>query len=280
MIEVKIKNIEELFNFFRNCSNSHAFRGHLSSEWKIESSLVRSTLNIDKSTYYELEDTACSDFKSKFNIYGDPKDKPESKLGWLSMMQHYGAPTRLIDFSTSPYVALCFIIENLSPYSLKDNINFSIYSLNYSRLNEIFLDELKKRDEYMEYNLEKMNLNAEKVSDIILEGYDNSTPMFMMNEPIVSNRRIDRQNGTFLITNIFENIEVELSAEKYKKIDFKKIIIPSSLYCDIFNLLRGMNISLKNIYGDLDGLGKSIKSNLLYYSYLRASGIGQNQIQM
>ncbi len=35
-------------------------------------------------------------------------------LEWLSIMQHFGAPTRLLDFTYSIYIALYFAIEHMN----------------------------------------------------------------------------------------------------------------------------------------------------------------------
>ena len=69
------------------------------------------------------------EFKWKFPSYEKnliPKDG--ELIEWLSIMQHFGAPTRLLDFSQSMYVALFMAMDN-SFYE-----NFSIWCINKNEL--------------------------------------------------------------------------------------------------------------------------------------------------
>ena len=75
-----------------------------------------------------FEERSLTRFRSEFNLYTRDMERPDKKLSWLSLMQHYGVPTRLLDFSTSPYVALYFAIENLAPQ--KDG-DLAIYAIDY-----------------------------------------------------------------------------------------------------------------------------------------------------
>src|SRR5438874_8248315 len=91
---------------FRGCLDNH----------RLESTLERAAKSwqIPLSDLPALERRVHRDFKRTFPPRAeiDPPSR-EQDLDWLALMQHYGAPTRLLDFTYSPFVAAFFGLEML-----------------------------------------------------------------------------------------------------------------------------------------------------------------------
>ena len=261
--EIIIKDSEDLIRSMNELPNSFIYRGHADSNWKLESTLERTIGgNLSSDLASKFEDYYLKLFKSKYHIYNSDEHEPKSKLAWLSVMQHYGAPTRLIGFTESPYVALYFALEAYNPL-LKNDL--AIYALDYSSIMDESLAYISRRDSTFKKSRSEIIEEQDKLFDDVVDKL--SYEVVWITEPLELNARIDRQSGTFLTSGDKEKrIEELLSSDMYKDVRLLKFIVPSGIYEEIYALLRKMNINATTIYGDLGGLAKSIKMDMQVYA--------------
>ena len=198
-------------------------------------------------------------------------------------MQHYGCPTRMVDFSFSPYVALFMAIdsaEGLNPSSvwcLNKLVIRMMYSHKYKLKTERSLDS-KELQEAQMYEDANMMLN-----DCIQETRKDFSPNIYLLQPHRVNERVLLQQGLFAIPekidvpfedNLFslvynrepefvpfkEIIEYSESEKMFTPYDYFliKIKIPAEFRLYITETLSLMNISAETMYPGLEGLAKSL----------------------
>lgn len=262
MNQIDVASVAELLEKINSYPNNFAFRGQADSSWELQSTLERMVPHSTKRRLFE--ERSLEQFKSKFNLYSKDMDMPEKKLSWLSLMQHHGVPTRLLDFITSPYVALYFAIESLAP--TKDGF-FSIYAINYSTLVESSCQHVLAQDRSFEKYADHKSFykTCENAFEDVLDVRSYDVLWFV--DPIQINNRLEKQAGTFLISGSFEkSIDELLQSEIYKNVLVEKINIPHEFYGNIYSLLRKINLGPKGIYGDLHGLAMDIRLEMKIYS--------------
>ena len=89
------------------------FRGHKSATYNLEPSIEREAGGT-RLSWKALESELLKEFQTKapLHISSDRLPHSNDKLSWLPLMQHYGVPTRLLDFTYSPYAALYFALRD------------------------------------------------------------------------------------------------------------------------------------------------------------------------
>lgn len=112
--------IMELFAWLMAPGNTWIWRGQARFRWRLQPRLARDfaalpPLAADLSRDYAgLENGLIGFFKGRARRSLVPAPDDLDLLSWLAVMQHYGAPTRLLDWTRSPFVALWFAYEGAS----------------------------------------------------------------------------------------------------------------------------------------------------------------------
>lgn len=114
--EVIVSTPEDLIKFLRESKSrkhKYYYRGQNSNSDKLETKIRRgqgSLANEDALEEYEIK--MIEDYQRKVHHY--IKDVPEEDeyLEWLSIVQHYGGSSRLLDFTHSLFIALYFSLHN------------------------------------------------------------------------------------------------------------------------------------------------------------------------
>ena len=282
-VEITVEKASDLTALPPSLFTRFVFRGQGNKEWPLKTSLERMidsyhNGNIGSYTPFEYEKNMLKEFKWKYPGYQtNPQMIPteEQSIEWLSIMQHFGSKTRLLDFSSSLFIALYMAIYG---YSKTDA---AIWALNTDMIKRPFKKEISKDNGIIcedEIN-ERIYKEAENcINDkTVVESNLKEKKLYVV-YPKICNERISRQQGLFILpSNIAISFKATLS--EYCKIDdpfnmgideFKKseqiidsygsikFIIPDKLRYESARLLQQMNISAETMYPGVEGLAKSM----------------------
>jgi FRG domain len=261
--EIKIQSVEDLIEQLNKLPNNFFYRGIADARWSLESSLER--IIGKKWSAHEakqFEEYSLAQFQSKFHLYDTENVKPTSKLAWLSIMQHYGVPTRLLDFTESPYVALYFALEKYRPQT---EVDFAVFAFDYSAIMDCSIAHISSKDSAFTETRLSVHERQDEIFETVVDRF--AYEIAWIAEPKQLNTRLDRQAGSFLLSgNRGLRIQQILDSAPYSNVKMYKFCIQYELYTAIFALLRKMNITSKSLYGDLDGLASSIRMQMQVYS--------------
>jgi hypothetical protein len=111
-VELKIDSWSDFVaEFAFDDSFGWIFRGQADYKWGLGTSLQRAFVEanvVDAEHRAGVENSTIGFFKDRSRLYLPSIPAESDLLAWLALMQHYGAPTRLQDWTRSPFVAAYF----------------------------------------------------------------------------------------------------------------------------------------------------------------------------
>jgi len=255
--EINFQSWEEYRDFLvtwrnKTIKNQYAFRGHSDNSWKINTKLdrIRPDLeNCDYSSWYRsVEIHTTKKYCNAVNIFKEKIDNDNNIIEQLAIMQHYGAATRLLDITYSPFVATFFAVaETVYMNKTKCIWAFPYYIINDRNKNIL---NIREYDElYEKYN--KLDIVDKNGTDIIgISDYNNKL-----------NERQYHQQGAFLYSmsnkrTIEDLLHIYFGDYDTELLKMNFTIKDRNSFANAINDLRSMNITYSSLFPDMEGYGK------------------------
>lgn len=222
-----------------------AFRGMNRHDNSLASSLLR--LADGRADLGRLELALLRNFRKYAHNEAPAND---SIWDWLALGQHRGLPTRLLDWTYSPLVALHFATENPADFG-EDGV---VWCVNFVQANRLIPRRLKRRlDEEASQTVTVEMLNAFPT----LKAFDASArqPFVVFLEPPALDARILNQLALFsLMSSPSARLDEWLTTQEPSV--YRKIRIPAALKWEIRDKLDQANVNERVLFPGLDGLSR------------------------
>lgn len=249
------------------------YRGHEEANYILIPSLMRkqSWLVNERKMYNEL-------------IINCPKnfENMKSHLEYIVEMQHYGLPTRLLDITANPLVALYFACKN-NPEAYGEIVVFSIedsdikYSqsdtvsilaslplFEYEKQQEIYKDATNPKLTQEQFNkkIERLlhEVKTEKPAfkdQVIKEDLLHSLVVL----PLKNNKRILKQDGAFILCGLSKDYRnLDINDLRYKDQNGKRQLFIIENKNKFLESLNAFSINQATLFPEIDDVADYIKS--------------------
>ena len=223
----------------------YIYRGMWNKDYDLKTSLIRLG-----GAYEKLEHHLLRNFRKYAHENASPGN---SVWNWLAVAQHHGLPTRLLDWTYSPYVALHFATTDFERYDQAA----AIWCMNYVKSNEYIPKVLRDAIYHEGSNVFTPEVLEPVCSSLkALESFQKEHFVLFL-EPPSLDARIVHQYALF---SMMSSAKAALSdwLPAHPELFFR-IIIPAHLKWEIRDKLDQVNITERVLFPGLAGLSMWLK---------------------
>jgi hypothetical protein len=218
------------------------YRGHADSRWKLQSAY-------DRLKSPPKENELLNRFRQNANLLLE--QVPAKSFEWLFLMQHYGVPTRLLDWSESPLVALYFVVHDR---------NAGLMS-KAGALWVLFPLDLNRNSTELKAEVYIPSFDDEWLNNYSVEQYSKGKDTGILPLAAIATRnnpRIQAQLGVFTIGHL-KRIPIE---EIETRSHCVKLIVPASAKLRIGKELQTLGMNRFQVFPELASIGDILTEGL------------------
>jgi hypothetical protein len=186
----------------------------------------------------------------------------DSVWNWLAVAKHHGLPTRLLDWSFSPLVAMHFATSNIENF----HMDSMIWAVNYVAIHKFLPKTLYAVLSQEGAGVFTADMLADTVPDLEDLAQLSQDPFVIFFEPPSLDERIINQ---FALFSLMSSADATLDRwlEQHPGL-YHKIVIPAELKWEIRDKLDQANITERVLFPGLDGLSSWLKRHYTPRGYL------------
>lgn len=225
------------------------FRGSSTAQGKLETALMQLG-----GKYEDLEHHLLRNFRK----YAHRDVVSQDTLWqWLSVAQHHGLPTRLFDWTYSPYVAMHFATADTSKF----HVDGALWMVDFVKAHQflpLLLREQLAEEESNAFTVEMLTESIESLDE--LDSMQDPEFVIFFEPPSLDNRIVNQ----FALFSVMSSPTAHLDEWFEERPDlYQKLVIPAELKWEIRDKLDQANITERVLFPGLDGLCSWLKR---YYS--------------
>jgi hypothetical protein len=177
----------------------------------------------------------------------------DSMWHWLSVAKHHGLPTRLLDWTHSPFAALHFATAQIDKFD-RDG---AVWSVNYLHTHELVPHRLRSLLDEEGANVFTVEMLCQGVATLAGLDSPSAEPFALFFEPPCIDDRIVNQFAFFSVTS-----DPRIALDDWlgqRPGLWRKIVIPAALKWEIRDKLDQSNVTERVIFPGLEGLTAWLK---------------------